>query len=172
MVNDLITEQKSLKQSLKLFVANVGLSQLNWKTVHSLGPTAAEHLSPNWLYYIHLLRIVEISWISCVHCILVFVWYRLIRLCHCVFYLPLQTFTTFLCIWDVTFGKVVKISENFHGLARLGSNIFWLWHIHWINSVYGFGSIKIRLSSAETFCSSAFVALSRLTPQFRGIANS
>jgi len=41
MRRDLMTEQNtlktSLKQSLKLFVANVGLSQLNWKTVPQLG---------------------------------------------------------------------------------------------------------------------------------------
>jgi len=30
MRRDLKAEQKSLKQSLKLFVANVGLSQLKW----------------------------------------------------------------------------------------------------------------------------------------------
>ena len=36
---DLITEQKSFKQSLliKQFVANIGLSQLNWTTVPQLG---------------------------------------------------------------------------------------------------------------------------------------
>jgi len=37
MCRNLTTEQKSLKQSLKLFTANVSLSQLNWKAVPRLG---------------------------------------------------------------------------------------------------------------------------------------
>jgi len=64
MRRDLKTEQKTLKQSLKLFVANVSLSQLNWKTVPHLGActAAAKHLSLNWLMTRHdVLELVERS---------------------------------------------------------------------------------------------------------------
>jgi len=37
MRNGLITEPKNLKRSFKLSMANIGLSQLNWKTVPQLG---------------------------------------------------------------------------------------------------------------------------------------
>jgi len=37
MRRDLTTAHNSFKQSLKLSVANIGLSQLNWKTVSQLG---------------------------------------------------------------------------------------------------------------------------------------
>jgi len=42
------TEQKSLKQLLKLSVANIGLSHGNLLHFH----TAAKHLSPYWQYQV------------------------------------------------------------------------------------------------------------------------
>jgi len=68
MHHNLITEQKSLKQSLKLFVANVGLSQLNWKTVPQLGAcssrTSITKLAVSHLMT-HVLELAECYTNSC-----------------------------------------------------------------------------------------------------------